>query len=202
MGKKKAQKKAKTKAKKQARKKLQKTASKVDSWIADAGLTEGELMLAGLGVMARAVDKKQKKMLKKAVKTGRKVMNVGLESLSTSKAGAEPHGEDESAESSEAPPEPVIAYRAKGGGWYAIEVDGVEVDSAQGESDAATRAGELLQNYAALDDGAPSETGVHHVGGGWYMIVVKGVPVNRIRGKESAHERFAELGIGVGDQAA
>lgn len=170
--------------KKKRRKKL---AKKIDRWVDESDFTEQELMLAGVGLMAKAVEKGKKKAFKRAVKTGEKLAAVGLSVLES----AEQQTEAAMPPSDEA----VISYEGRGGGWYGVSVDGVLVDSVQGEEAAAERAAELLAAYAALD---PAEqlskaTEIVHTGGGWYDIKVKGVPVARVRGKEVAEERFEEI---------
>lgn len=180
-------KKAKTKkAEKKQAKKRAKVAEKVDRWIAKQDLSEQELMMAGLGLMARAVEQSKKKAFKKAVKAGRRIADAGLPSLETLLAQdlTEPDAGDA-----------VISYEARGGGWYGVSVDGVTVDSVQGEEAAAARAAELFAAHAALDSDRQESvrTGMFHSGGGWYDLLVRGVPVARVRGKDAAEERFAEI---------
>ncbi len=167
------------KKKKQA-KRQRKVAEKVAVWLDDTDLTERELILAGIGVMAEAVDRKKKKTFKRAVKAGRRIAELG--------------GIDIAADAP-ATDDAEISYRSKGGGWYDVAVDGVTVDSVKGEEEAAARAADLFSKYAALDpeDQADKATELRHSGGGWYDIVVRGVPVDRVRGRESAEERFAAI---------
>lgn len=168
---------------KKSKKRRQKVAKRIDNWLEESGLTEEELVLAGLGVMARAVEKQQRKLFDKAMRTGRKIADLGLEHLGAGAAGVQPLAN------------PVIAYRPHGGGWYAVEVDDVLVDRVQGEEAAAARAAELFQAYASLDaeQQASRTTAMVHAGGGWYDVLVKGVPVDKVRGRVAAEERFAEI---------
>lgn len=171
---------------KKREKKRAKVAGKVDQWIAEQDLSEQELMMAGLGLMARAVEQSKKKVFKRAVKAGRRLNDVGLPSFEAliAKDDAEPDADDA-----------VISYGARGGGWYGVAVDGVLVDSVQGEEAAAARTAELLAAHAALDPDRQESvrTGMFHSGGGWYDLLVRGVPVARVRGKEAAEERFTEI---------
>ena len=178
------------KSKKQ--KKRAKIASKVDRWVADAELSEDELIMAGLGVMAKAVEQGQKKLFDRAMKAGRRLADLGLPSLDTAGANRE---ETASNATTTNLSQPVISYQHNGGGWYTVEVAGIEVDRIQGEQPAAERAGELLAAYAGQDaaDQKSRETAVTHVGGGWYEVKVAGVPVDRVRGKDSVEERYRQL---------
>ncbi len=166
---------------KKSKKRRQKVARKIDSWLEESELTEEELMLAGLGVMARAVEKKQRKLFDRAMRTGRKIADLGLEQLSSDQEQPDPS--------------PVIAYRPHGGGWYAVEIDDVLVERVHGEEAAAARAAQLFQAYASLDadEQAKRTTAMVHTGGGWYDVIVNGVPVEKVRGREAAEERFAEI---------
>lgn len=178
------------KSKKQ--KKRAKVASKVDRWVADGQVSEEELIMAGLGVMAKAVEQGQKKLFNRAMKAGRRLADLGLPSLDTAGANRqEPAGNTDTSNSSE----PVISYQHNGGGWYTVEVAGIEVDRLQGEQPAAVRAGELLAAYAGQDaaDQKSRATGITHVGGGWYEVKVAGVPVDRVRGKDNVEERYGQL---------
>ena len=178
------------KSKKQ--KKRAKVASKVDRWVADAQLSEEELIMAGLGVMAKAVEQGQKKLFNRAMKAGRRLADLGLPSLDTAGPNRqEPASDGDTSNLSE----PVISYQHNGGGWYTVEVAGIEIDRLQGEQPAAERAGELLAAYAREDsaDQKSRATGITHVGGGWYEVKVSGVPVDRVRGKDRVMERYGQL---------
>lgn len=172
--------------KKERQKARQKIARKVDKWINESDLSEEELILAGLGVMARAVESGKKKLFKKALSAGRKIADLGVVSMADSPGSA--NGSSDSSE-------PVIAYGPLGGGWYSVDVDGVVVERVQGEETAAKKAAELLTAYAALDpeEQANTDTSMTHSGGGWYDLKVRGVPVARVRGKEAAEERMIEI---------
>lgn len=178
------------KSKKQ--KKRAKVASKVDRWVAEAQLSEEELIMAGLGVMAKAVEQGQKKLFDRAMKAGRRLADLGLPSLDTPRSNRKEATRDATASN---PSEPVISYQHNGGGWYSVEVSGIEVDRLQGEQPAAERAGELLAAYAGQDAAGQTSrtTGITHIGGGWYEVKVAGVPVDRVRGKDSVEERYRHL---------
>ena len=178
------------KSKKQ--KKRAKVASKVDRWVAEAQLSEEELIMAGLGVMAKAVEQGQKKLFNRAMKAGRRLADLGLPSLDTAGANRQKAASDADTSSSS---EPVISYQHHGGGWYSVEVAGIEIDRLQGEQPAAERAGELLAAYARQDaaDQKSRETAIAHVGGGWYEVKVAGVPVDRVRGKDRVEDRYRQL---------
>lgn len=178
------------KSKKQKRR--ARVASKVDRWVAEAQLSEEELIMAGLGVMAKAVEQGQKKLFDRAMKAGRRLADLGLPSLDTSASNREEATPDATTSNRS---EPVISYQHNGGGWYTVEVAGIEVDRLQGEQPAAERAGELLAAYAGQDaaDQKSRATGISHVGGGWYEVKVAGVPVDRVRGKASVEARYRQL---------
>lgn len=181
------------KSKKQKKqKKRAKVASKVDRWVAEAQLSEEELIMAGLGVMAKAVEQGQKKLFNRAIKAGRRLADLGIPSLDTPGSQREEATPDAPTSSLS---EPVISYQHNGGGWYSVKVAGIEVDRLQGEQPAAERAGELLAAYAGQDaaDQKSRETGITHVGGGWYEVRVAGVPVDRVRGKDRVVERYGQL---------
>lgn len=159
-----------------------KQAKKVTKWIEkDDGITFDDIVYAGLGVLEKAAKKGKKKRFKKAMSRGEDLATAGIESLDRLLA---PEVE-----------EPVISYAHSGGGWFTVDIGGVIVDTVQGEEAAASRAGELLEEYAALDADQqdPTRYGIYESGGGWYEIVVHGVPVARVQGQEAAEERFAEL---------
>lgn len=159
-----------------------KQAKRVSKWIEkDDGVTFDDLVYAGLGVLGKSAAKGKKKRFKKAVTRGEALATAGIDSLDRLLA---PEIED-----------PVISYAHSGGGWFTVDIGGVIVDTVQGEEAAASRAGELLEGYAALDSDKqdPARYGIYDSGGGWYEIVVHGVPVARIQGQESAEEFFAGL---------
>ena len=158
-----------------------KVARRVDEWVTDAELSERELMLAGIGVMARAIERGQRKLFKKALRKGRRLVDHGIPAI-----------ESEAPE----PSDPVISYEETGGGWFSIAVDGLEVDRVQGEEAAAARSGSLLEAFAALDTDVQAErsTGATHAGGGWYDVTVHGVPVARVRGHAAAEEWLSKVG--------
>lgn len=186
--------KKKKKSKKNRTTKHEKTnAARFTEWLTDNEITEQDLILAGLGVAARSVRTGKRKAFKKAHRTGRRLAKAGamLEALNPgtiNRSAARP---------TEAPAdsEPVIAYQHNGGGWYSVEVAGIEVDRLQGEQPAAERAGALLAAYAVQDARTQQsrETSVSHVGGGWYEVKVAGVPVDRVRGKSAVEERYGQL---------
>ena len=193
MGKKKAKKAGKAKSSKGGSKKreVRELAGRVEAFVQKHDVTYDDLAMAGVGVLgSRLPGKKHKKKTKKVAKEFAKLVKRGRrlapDSIGPAEAGDEVH---------DGAAEPVISYQAHGGGWYTVEVDGVEVDRVQGEEAAATRAGELLARYAALDaDGQRSGlTGVEHSGGGWYDVIVNGVPVDRVRGRDTVHERYGHL---------
>lgn len=186
MGKKAKKRQAKKQEKKKQEKQRAKVAEEVDRWIAEHELSEQELLLAGLGLMARAVERSKKKAFKKAVKSGRRLSDAGLPSFEALLAQDEEEPEADVA---------VISYEARGGGWFGVAVDGVLVDSVKGEEAAAARASELFAAHASLDPNSQESvaTGMFHSGGGWYDLLVRGVPVARVRGKEAAEERLAEI---------
>lgn len=178
------------KSKKQ--KKRAKVAAKVDRWVAEAELSEEELIMAGLGVMAKAVEQGQKKLFNRAMKAGRRLADFGLPSLDAPATDRQGSASDATTSNLS---EPVISYQHNGGGWYTVEVAGIEVDRVQGEQPAAERARELLAAYAGQDGKHQTNrtTGINHVGGGWYEVKVAGVPVDRVRGKDSVEERYGQL---------
>lgn len=163
---------------KKKRKQIKKIMTKGD------GVTWDELVLAGIGTLAKAAKKGKKKSFDKAVDRGIKTLELDIPELEqmvyTDSGGAA---------------EPVISYSPHGGGWYNIEVDGVIVERIKGEEESANRAGELLEAFAGLDpdDQESTETGLIHTGGGWYDLMVNGVPIEKIRGEEAANERFADI---------
>lgn len=163
------------------KKQQRKIASKVDAWIAEGDLTEHELVLAGLGLMSKAVEQSKKKAFKKALKSGQRLLEIGLPSLES----------DNGTTNDDA----VVSYAPRGGGWFGVAIDGVVVDSVQGEEAAAARAAEIFAAYAALssDEQERRDRRIEHAGGGWYDIVCQGVPVERIRGRERAESRFEEI---------
>ena len=130
-------------------------------------------------MLGKAASKGKKKRFKKAMSRGENLATAGIGSLDRLLA---PEVE-----------EPVISYAHSGGGWFTVDIGGVIVDTVQGEEAAAARAGELLEEYAALDNQDPTRYGIYESGGGWYEIVVHGVPVARIQGQEEAEEFFAGL---------
>ncbi len=142
------------KSKKQ--KKRAKVASKVDRWVAEAQLSEEELIMAGLGVMAKAVEQGQKKLFNRAMKAGRRLADLGLPSLDTAGANRQKAASDADTSSSS---EPVISYQHHGGGWYSVEVAGIEIDRLQGEQPAAERAGELSGRLRRPRRSRPEEPG-------------------------------------------
>lgn len=148
------------------------------------GITWDELVLAGIGTLAKAAKKGKKKTFNRAVKRGIVTLDLDIPELE------EMVYSDEGAES-----EPVISYSPHGGGWYNIEVDDLIVDRVKGEEESANRAGELLEAFAELDpkDQESIETGVFHTGGGWYELKVNGVPIEKVQGEEAAQERYAEI---------
>lgn len=183
--------------KKSKKKKRRKVARRVDVWIHDGQVTSDELMLAGLGVMAQAAERKKKKLFKKALSRGERLLETGLCTVPALRDRVDVGGGDEEGDTDL--PAPVIAYRPKGGGWFSVEVGGIEVENVQGEEPAAARAAAILQAYAELDGEEQSDTttGVEHAGGGWYTVKVRGVPVDRVRGRDEAERRIAELGLGA-----
>jgi hypothetical protein len=148
--------------------------------IEDTEATWDDIVHAGIGTLAKAAKKGKKKRFGKAVKRGKKTLDLELPELESIVF---------------APEEIEIAYAPTGNGWYEVDVNGIVVERVQGEEAAAGRAGELLQAHASLADGkqATSETGILDVGGGWYDVVVSGVPVEKVRGMEAAEERMAEV---------
>lgn len=181
---------------KKRKKQRRKLAATIEEWLQDAAIDERELILVGIGVMAHDVTKNKKgKRFKKSLRMGRKLAAIGLPSLSAPRAVSATVTSTNGDTGSEPP---LIAYAPLGGGWYAIEVDGVVVRHLQGEEDAAAAVAELLAKYAALDpdEQQKRETVLAHSGGGWYDIKVRGVPVDRVRGREDAEDRFAEIASG------
>lgn len=164
---------------KKKRKKMEKIMAKGD------GVTWDELVLAGIGTLAKASKKGKKKSFNRAVDRGIKTLELNIPDLD------EMVYADEGGSNAE----PVISYSPHGGGWYNIDVDGVIVERIKGEEDAANRAGELLEAFAGLDpdDQLSTETGLVHTGNGWYDLKVNGVPIDKIRGEEEANERYAQI---------
>lgn len=161
--------------------KKKKQRKKITKWIeADDGIEFDDLVYAGLGVLAASAKKGKKRKFKKARKRGRKLVAREIGALTQMLAPDE---------------EPLISYTHHGGGWFGVEVDGFVVDRIQGEEEAAIRAGELLEAYAALDlaDRDPDRTGLYDNGGGWYGIYVNGVPIDNVQGREEAELRFEEI---------
>jgi hypothetical protein len=164
---------------KKKRKRIKKLMAKGD------GVVWDDLVLAGIGTLAEAAKKRKKKVFDKAVERGIRTLDLEIPELDdlvyddTDDAGSDP----------------VISYSPHGGGWYNIEIDAVIVERIKGEEEAANRAGELLESFAALDPEEQDnvETGVFHSGGGWYRLVVNGVPVGKVQGEEAANERYAEI---------
>lgn len=173
---------------KQKHKKTNKNAlARTTEWLTDNEISEEDLLLAGLGVAAQSVRAGKRKTFKKAHKVGRRIAKAGT-ILDALRPGV-------TAAPAPSPSEPVISYEHSGGGWYSVQVSGVEVDRIQGEQSAAERAGILLAAYASQDAGSQDvgKTGISHVGGGWYEVKVAGVPVDRIRGRDAVEERYGEL---------
>ena len=173
MGKKKKRKKAKKR--KQLLKRIEKTIDKGD------GVSYDDLAVVGLGVLVDSAKDKKSKRFWKTHKRGTKAAAMGFPVIDSIFAMEE---ETDLVE-------PVISYRHQGGGWYDIEVGGSVVDRVQGETDAAERAGELLEQAAAMDGAI--EDGVSHSGGGWYELVVGGVPVERVQGQEAAETAMERI---------
>lgn len=166
-------------------KRNRKIAKKIDKWTTDNEWSPDEVFLAGIGALTAAAAEGKKKRFTKFVKRGRKYADLDVRILSDGDV------DEGLAEASE----PTIAYAPLGGGWYSVEVDGIEVDRVQGEERAAERAGSLLSEFAALepDVQAARATSLTHAGGGWYEVMVGGVPVARIRGKDNAYEQYGHL---------
>lgn len=169
------------KSKKKATRKLVK---RIERTIEKNDLTEQDFVHAGVGLLAATIDgRKGKKRFKRAVKRGRRLSQRGLSPF-----------EPASIPQTETAPEPVISYEHTGGGWYVVAVAGTKVETIQGEEAAASRAAELLANYAALDSRERTTgTSIKHTGGGWYEVTVSGVPIGRFRGKEAVTEQFGHL---------
>lgn len=162
--------------------KKKKQRKKITKWVeAEGGIEFDDLVYAGVGVLAKAARKGKKKAFKKAKERGEEVASLEIEALD------QLLGLDEQ--------EPVVSYSHNGGGWYDIDIDGFVVDRVQGEREAATRAGELLEAYAAheSDERDFERTGIYEVGGGWYEVFAVGVPLGRLQGKEEADARFEEI---------
>lgn len=164
---------------KKKRKRIQKMMAKGD------GVTWDELVLAGIGTLAKAAKKGKKRSFIRAVDRGIKSLELDIPELDAMVyTDSEASGTD-----------PVISYSPHGGGWYNIEIDEVVVARVKGEEESANRAGELLEAFAELDpeDQANAETGVFHTGGGWYQLVVNGIPVDKVQGEQAANERYSEI---------
>lgn len=174
--------KSKTSKKKKHNRKI---AKQIDKWSAKHSWDLDEVLLAGFGALTAAADKGKKKRFTKLVDRGRRYANLDVALL------ADDLGEAHSHEASD----PVISYSPRGGGWYSVQIDDVEVDRVQGEETAAERAGSLLESFAGLDPDPQGtrSTSLTHAGGGWYEVIVRGVPVARLRGKEQAHEQYGHL---------
>jgi hypothetical protein len=163
---------------KKKRKRIQTLMNKGD------GIVWDDLVLAGIGTLAKAAKKGKRKRFDRAVERGVKTLDLEIPELDdlvyddTGDVGSDP----------------VISYSPHGGGWYNIEIDNLIVGRVKGEEEAATRAGELLEAFASLDpEERDMETGSFHSGGGWYQLMVNGVPVDKVRGEEAANERYAEI---------
>ena len=148
--------------------------------IEDTEATWEDIVHAGIGTLAKAAKKGKKKRFGKAVKRGKKALDLELQELESIVFASD---------------EIEIAYAPTGNGWYEIDVNGVVIDRVQGEEAAADRAGELLKAHASLAGGkqSASETGILDIGGGWYDVVVSGVPIEKVQGMEAAEERMAEV---------
>lgn len=170
------------------KKKTRKLAKKVDAAIRDKGISRADIMHAGLGVLASAVEKGKKKRFRNARLQGRALAKVGTPV--TTEIVSEASQDDTTTRDG-----PVIGYRPNGGGWYDVEVGSTVVARVQGEEEAASRAGQLLERFAGLDasDQASGPTGVREQGGGWYTIQVEGVPLERVRGRDAAEEAIAKI---------
>ena len=154
---------------------------KIKKWIlTDQGVSFDDIIHAGVSVLSDAAASGKKKKFKKAVKKGQGVVARDLPGLTELL-----YPEDD---------EPVIAYSHSGGGWYEVDVHGYVVDKVQGEEAAASRAGELLEQFASIEANEVSgDTGVKHTGGGWYQVLVHGVPVDTVQGEDAATERYEEI---------
>ena len=154
---------------------------KIEKWVSSEDpVTFDDIVHAGVAALGEAAGSGKKKKFRKAVERGQKIAGLDLPGLTELL-----YPEDE---------EPVIAYSHSGGGWYEVDVHGYVVDKVQGEEAAASRAGELLEQYASLEANEVSaDTGVKHTGGGWYQILVHGVPVDTVQGEEAAAQRYEEI---------
>ncbi len=149
------------------------------------GIVIDDIVLAGVGTLAKAAKKDRQKTFTKAVERGHRAIELDVEALNSL---VFPVGESRRAS------EPVISYSPHGGGWFRIEINGTVVERVKGEEASAARAGELLESYAALSGKTnPEKTGVIPTGGGWYEIVVSGVPVDKVQGRDLADQRLAEI---------
>lgn len=150
----------------------------------EEGLIIDDIVLAGVGTLAKAAKKDRRKIFAKAVERGQRAIELDVAALNSLIFTT-----DESQIR-----EPVISYTPHGGGWFSIEIDGIVVERVKGETDSAARAGQLLEAYAALDgaDNAGT-TGVVSTGGGWYEVTVSGVPVHKVQGRELAEQRMNEI---------
>lgn len=178
---------------------------RVDRFVEANDVTYDELAMAGIGYLGTKLPGKKHKNAKKQTKKVRRKFDelvewgerLAPESVAVTASAL---AADEALADA---PEPVISYQPHGGGWFAIEIDGVLVERVQGEDNAAQTAGALLAAYAALeaDEQSDGSTSVTHTGGGWYEVVVRGVPIDRIRGKDAVTERFGHLLEELGESA-
>ena len=189
-------------ASKSTNKEVRNLTKRVERFVDRHDVTYDDLAMAGVGVLATTLPgKKHKRVAKRATKSFDKLVDRGRrlapDGLAPQPETADVEGSPASSaeKSSAASAEPVISYQSNGGGWYTIQVDGIEVDRVKGEGPAADRAGELLAKYAALEPSVQraSETALTHSGGGWYDVVVNGVPVDRMRGRDAVNERYGHL---------
>lgn len=163
-----------------------KTAKKAEKWVDSGKVTLPDVVLAGLGVVAKAADG-SKKTLRKTVTRGEELLDRDRDSLTELYALA--------VSTTPIDAGPVIAYAPAGGGWYDVTINEVPVTRVRGEVAAAEKAGSLFARYAQLDpdDQSSRQTAVVKRGGGWYDVVVEGVPIDRVRGEEEAQERLEQI---------